>query len=123
MHGIETIINNPFYTGLIWIRGTGQTYDGQHDTILPARLFKRVQDIKNGRSGKKVTRHNHLYRSLFRCGQCYGPMSPEAQKSRAHYRCQTCNYPTKTVREDKLNAACVDALRRLQLKPEQAAAF
>ena len=119
--GIETIINNPFYTGLIVIRRTGQSFDGIHEPIVPAALFKRVQDVKAGRNGKVATRHNHLYRGLFRCGLCRGPMSPELQKGRVYYRCQTRSCPTRTVREDRLEVIIVDALRHLEITPEMAA--
>lgn len=116
--GVETILNNPFYTGLIAIKRTGQTFEGVHEPIIPAALFQRVQDVKAGRCGKKVTRHNHLYQGLFRCGHCSGPMSPELQKGRVYYRCQTPRCETKTVREDSLEASIVDALARLQITPE-----
>lgn len=118
--GIETIINNPFYTGLIVIQRTGQSYAGVHDAIISPTMFKRVQDIKDCRNGKVSTRHNHLYRGLFRCGLCSGPMSPELQKGRVYYRCQTRDCPTKTIREDRLDAIIVDALRRLEIAPESA---
>ncbi|MCB1357961.1 MAG: recombinase family protein [Maritimibacter sp.] len=118
--GIETIINNPFYTGLIVIKRTGKTYEGVHEPIVPAALFQHVQDLKSGRAGKKVTRHNHLYRGLFRCALCDGPMTPELQKGRVYYRCQTRACPTTTIREDRLDAIIVDALRRLEITPDQA---
>ncbi|SDL26284.1 recombinase family protein [Aliiruegeria lutimaris] len=118
--GIETILNNPFYTGLIVIQRTGRTYDGIHEPIVPATLFQQVQDMKTGRSGKKVTQHNHLYRGLFRCGLCDGPMSPELQKGRVYYRCQTRSCPTRTIREDRLEAIITDALRRLEITSKEA---
>ena len=123
MCGIETIMSNPFYTGQIVIGRTGESYVGIHEPIVPASLFRRVQDIKKDRSGKKVTRHNHLYRGLFRCGLCHGPMSPELQKGNVYYRCQTSGCDTKTVREDYLDAAIRWNLDRLQLTPTQAAAL
>ncbi|MEL6172474.1 MAG: recombinase family protein, partial [Pseudomonadota bacterium] len=60
-------MNNPFYTGLIAIKRNGQTYQGVHEPIVPTALFRRVQDIKAGKCGPKVTRHHHLFQGLFRC--------------------------------------------------------
>ena len=120
LHGVETILNNTFYTGLITIARTGLTYDGTHERIVPTKLFQRVQDIKSGRSGPKVTRHNHLFQGLFRCGYCNGAMSPERQKGRCYYRCQRRGCPTATMREDRLEEAIIFRLRRLQLDPELA---
>ncbi|NEK25243.1 recombinase family protein, partial [Sulfitobacter sp. JBTF-M27] len=118
--GIETILKNPFYTGLIVIRKSGQTYHGIHKSIVPPSLFKHVQEIKESRLGKISTQHNHLYRGLFRCGLCQGPMSPERQKGRVYYRCQTRNCPTKTIREDLLEAAILMALQNLEMTVEGA---
>ena len=118
--GIETILKNTFYCGLITIRRTGMTYDGVHEPIISAKLFRRVQDIKTGRYTQCVTRHNHLYHGLFRCGLCNAPMTPELQKGHVYYRCQTLPCDTKTVREDALESCIVSALERLQITDEVA---
>ena len=123
LHGIATILNNPFYTGLIVIRRTGQSYEGVHKPIVSTSLYQQVQALKNGRCGKKITRHKHRYRGLFRCGLCGAAMSPELQKGHVYYRCQTPPCETKTIREDRLDAEIFSALTRLQLTPEQATAL
>ena len=123
LHGIQTILQNPFYCGTIEIKRTGATYKGIHAPLITARTFVRVQDIKAGRAGKKVTRHNHLYRGLFRCGLCNGPMVPERQKGYIYYRCQGSTCSTKTVREEVIDDAVRDAFRSLQISPAQAVQF
>ncbi|MCP4182476.1 MAG: recombinase family protein, partial [Hyphomicrobiales bacterium] len=97
--GIEKVLNNPFYAGIIKIKRTGQIFDGVHDALISVSLFEQVQDIKSGKAGKKVTKHNHLYRGLFRCGLCQSAMIPEKQKGYIYYRCQTKECLTKTIRE------------------------
>ncbi|MCK0103227.1 recombinase family protein [Pseudohalocynthiibacter sp. F2068] len=119
-HGIETILANPFYTGLIVIKRTGATFQGVHKPLVEMKTFQRVQDIKAGKAGKKVTRHNHQYRGLFRCGLCDGPMSPERQKGWVYYRCQKPECATKTVREDAIDQAVQAALGLLELCEAQA---
>ena len=108
--GIEKVLNNPFYTGIIRIKRTGQIFDGVHEALIPVTLYEKVQHIKSGKSGKKVTKHNHLYRGLFRCGLCQSAMVPEKQKTYIYYRCQTRTCLTKTIREEKLEAAIRDLL-------------
>ncbi|MEL7252817.1 MAG: recombinase family protein [Pseudomonadota bacterium] len=120
LHGIETILNNPFYTGQIFIKRTGAIYDGVHEPLINAAVFKRVQDVKAGRAGKKVTRHNQLYRGLFRCGVCTNPMSPELQKGHVYYRCQRPGCATKTVREEKITEAVIASLKALQMSDSDA---
>ena len=121
LHGIETILNNPFYTGLIEIKRTGEIYKGIHKPIISACLFRRIQIIKSGRSGQKVTKHNHLFRGLFRCGLCNRPMSPELQKGRVYYRCQAQVCETKTIREDILGDHISSELSKLEISDDDAA--
>jgi site-specific DNA recombinase len=59
---IEKLLANPFYTGVIRILRTGETYTGAHEPLITVSLFERVQDIKAGRYGKKATRHSYTYR-------------------------------------------------------------
>ncbi|GGD35255.1 recombinase family protein [Sinisalibacter lacisalsi] len=120
-HGVEKILSNPFYTGLIHIKRTGAVYEGMHEPIVDARNFRRVQDLKAGKAGKKVTRHNHTYRGLFRCGICGSTMPPERQKGHVYYRCQTSDCPTKTIREDQISKEVYETLKGLEIKPDQAA--
>lgn len=120
--GIENA-NNPFYTGIIRIKRTGMSYRGVHERLISANLFERVQAIKSGKSGPKVTRHDHIYRGLFRCGHCHGPMVPELQKSHVYYRCAIKLCPTMTVREEALAAAIDTCLAQSQLGHADAADF
>jgi site-specific DNA recombinase len=117
VHGIETILKNPFYCGLMVIRRSGAAYEGLHEPLIDVRTFRQVQELKAGKAGKKTTRHNHLYRGLFRCGQCNSSLSPERQKGRVYYRCQVSDCPTKTIREDSIEQSVQDHLRTLALAP------
>lgn len=120
LRGLETILRNPFYTGVIFIRRTGATFQGNHEPLISAHLFQRVQDIKSGKAGPKVTRHNHLYQGLFRCGACDGPMVPERQKGTVYYRCQRRDCITKTVREDQIAASIRLCLANAELTEQNA---
>ena len=113
--GIETILNNPFYCGIIRIKRTGAVYRGAHEPIIPPSLFEQVQDVKAGKSGKKVTKHNHTYRGLFRCAHCNSPMTPERQKGHVYYRCHASECETKTVREGLIEEAIQKVLSRVKL--------
>ncbi len=112
---IESILSNPFYCGIILIRRSGETYKGIHEPLISVSLFERVQAVKSGKAGKKITRHNHLYRGLFRCAGCGRSMIPELQKGHVYYRCQTRSCPTKTVREDAIEARIIKRLTGLRL--------
>ena len=113
--GVEILLSNAFYCGLIHIKRTGQTFKGAHEPIISATLFQRVQDIKSGKSVKKVTRHNHLFRGLFRCQHCSRSLIGELHKGRVYYRCQTKDCLTKSLREDAIESAIVQLLGCLTL--------
>lgn len=103
--GIENILKNPFYAGTIKVGSTGMTYPGIHEPLIAQSLFDRVQDMKAGRCGKKVTKHLHTYRGLFQCQYCKLAMIPERQKGHVYYRCHTPACLTKCVREEGLEVA------------------
>lgn len=113
--GLEAILGNPFYCGIIKIKRSGQIYQGCHEPLISLSLFDRVQDIKAGKAVKKMTVHNHTYRRLFRCQLCDTAMVPERQKGRVYYRCQTVDCSTKTVREDAIETAILICLCRVHL--------
>ncbi|MDG2001751.1 MAG: recombinase family protein [Novosphingobium sp.] len=115
LSGLETMLANPFYCGIIKIKRTGQVYQGRHEPLIPASLFDRVKDIKDNKAVKKMTVHNHTYRRLFRCQLCDDAMVPERQKGHVYYRCQTRECPTKTVREEAIETAILACLCRIHL--------
>ena len=116
-HGIETILSNPFYTGIIRIKRTGDTYDGIHEPLIPTSLFQRVQDMKAGKCGKKTTRHMHTYRGLFKCGLCSFAMIAERQKGQVYYRCHTPDCTTKGICEDAIEKATFTKFDKSRLRP------
>lgn len=122
-HGIEVILANPFYCGLAKVRATGEVFQGCHEPLIRTATFERVQVIKQGKAGKKVTRHNHAYRGLFRCALCSYAMIPERQKGRVYYRCHTVDCRTTAVREDQIEQVVLDELRKVAFTPEQIQVF
>lgn len=113
--GVEKTLNNLFYTGIIKIKRTGAIYQGVHEPLISAQLFQQVQRVKTGRAGKKITKHNHTFRGLFRCALCNAAMNPELQKGHVYYRCQNRPCPTKTVREEAIDTAVCDLLTNHKL--------
>lgn len=121
MCGIETLLNSPFYCGIIRLGKWGETFAGKHEPLISVALYKQVQQLKSDKSGKKVTRHNHTYRGLFRCGKCGGPMIPELQKGHVYYRCHQRDCVTKSVREEELEAHTRVCLERVRFSEDDLA--
>ena len=120
-NGLERILRNPFYCGLMKLTRGNAIYQGVHEPLITANLFSATQTMRAGRTTKKATKLRHTYRGLFKCQLCGFSMVPEAQKGHIYYRCQTKTCETKTVREEVLEVAIKDTLSRVRLSDESIA--
>jgi DNA invertase Pin-like site-specific DNA recombinase len=99
------ILNNPFYVGLMYVRTTGETYQGKHTPLVSMPLFNRVRDRLAGKTKVSAWLHDYLFRGLFKCLLCGCMLVGETQKGHIYYRCHTRDCPTKSFREEVLEAA------------------
>jgi site-specific DNA recombinase len=118
-NSIASILNNPFYTGLIRITRTGETFRGAHEPLISRALFDRVQMILDGRTVAKVRSHDFLFRRMLRCGVCDRMLTGELQKGRVYYR---CHGPCRVtgLREDAADAAVGSAFAEIEITDEEA---
>jgi DNA invertase Pin-like site-specific DNA recombinase len=116
LHGL---LRNPFYTGLIRLKKTGELFQGVHEPIVPKFLFDRVQLMLDGKHVDKRHRHSFLFRKHIVCAACQKNLIPEIQKSHIYYRCQTRECPQKTVREEIADTAFVSALLRFRFSDDE----
>lgn len=123
LHGVEKALSNPFYHGQIFIKRTGEVFEGVHEPIISKALFQKVQKIKSRRCGPKVTRHTHNFLGVFRCSSCAGPLVPERQKAHVYYRCHKSKCDMTAIREDRLDSAIRARLAALQLTPDSVSAM
>jgi DNA invertase Pin-like site-specific DNA recombinase len=119
--GLSTILNNPFYSGLIRIRRTGELFAGKHQPLVTKSLFDRVQSILRGKTVVRTVRHNFPFRKLVRCGSCDYTLIGELQKGHVYYRCQRRSCLTTAVREEKVMSAVASSIAKLILDPEELA--
>lgn len=103
-NGMSTLLNNPFYLGLIRIKRTGETFPGVHPPLIHKSLFDRVQALLRGRVCTRVGRHQFLFRRLIACRHCGYSLIGERQKGHVYYRCQTKTCPTTGIREEAAEA-------------------
>jgi len=89
-NGLTTMLNNPFYVGLISIRKTGEMFEGVHPPLVSKALYNHVQAVLRGRRGGVMPlRHDFVFRRLLRCGACSATLIGERHKERyVYYRCQ-----------------------------------
>ena len=100
------LFTNPFYYGWFeYPRGSGNWYQGNHEPMITAEEYDRVQMLL-GRNGKpRLKRHNFAFTGLLRCGECGGMVTAEDKNqiicpvckhkfsSNNRVECPKCNIP------------------------------
>jgi len=116
-NGLTTMLNNPFYTGLIHIKVSGQSFLGAHEPLLSKALFQRVQDILEGKTNTRTNRHDFLFRRRLGCKSCGHTLVGETHKGFVYYRCQTRDCGTTTIREEAVDKTFLETFLSLRLQP------
>jgi len=114
LSGISTILNNRFYTGVIHVRTTGESFSGKHEPIVSQELFNQVQRVLKNKTTKGKGKHNYTYSRMFTCASCARSLIGEKQKQRIYYRCHNC--PGVSVREDSIEASIKETLKYFKLE-------
>jgi site-specific DNA recombinase len=126
---LRRLLTNYTYIGKVNFQGT--IYDGEHEAIVPRKLFDRVQrllaDSRSTGSAGARNGQGFLLRGLLRCSACDAAMTPGWSRSRAKlYRYYTCrraqkqghaSCPTKSVNADKVEQFVVDQIKRIGADP------
>ncbi len=118
---IHQMLRNPIYMGdFIW---KGKRYKGIHEPLVSAELWQRVQDILEGRFGKRArkTKHDFAFSRLIQCGHCGGGMVGEIKKGKyVYYHCTgykgKCDEPY--TRQEVLEEKFGEVLRGLTFDKE-----
>jgi DNA invertase Pin-like site-specific DNA recombinase len=119
LNGLSTVLNNPFYTGLIRIRKTGECYTGVHAPIVSSFVFETVRRVLTGKVVPRTRRHEFSFSRMIRCSLCGQTVMAELQKGNIYYRCHTRSCETKTIREERIEAALVNEFAKLILSDEE----
>ena len=112
----EAFLGNPFYAGIIRIKRTGEIYEGAHEPLISVETFEQAEAVRAGRRHKRLTRHQHLFRGLFACGQCGRSMIPERQKGHLYYRCHFPDCAGNSVRQEPLDQAVQGVLSKIHFR-------
>jgi site-specific DNA recombinase len=131
---VYMLLRNPIYLGKVDFKG--ERYEGEHEAIVDAPLFERVQrtlDVKacGPRRGRNP---EYLLQSLLYCGLCGQPMTTTAGKGRSgevyrYYACRNrarktedrCEHPRLSAPEveepvlSRVRHVCADRAMREQI--------
>jgi site-specific DNA recombinase len=117
--GLSYILNRRFYTGVIVIGTTGESYEGKHEPIVSITLFQAVQARLARRIRATEWRHDFTMRGLFTCGPCGRILTGERQKGHVYYRCHSRGCAGRTFREEVLEQALLQAWPPLAATEEE----
>jgi site-specific DNA recombinase len=125
---VAKILRNRIYTGRFdW---DGKTYQGRHEPIISADLWEQVQDVLDGRIGRKrrTRQRDFAFSGLIECEACGCAIVGEIKKERyVYYHCTgyadkcrgnpiTCR--CKHMREEALEQQFTAMLARLHFGDE-----
>ncbi len=119
LNGWSTILNNPFYIGLMRIRKTGEIFQGVHTPLVPKHVFDVVRAVLRGKLIHRVATHRFRFQRLVRCGTCNHALVGETQKGHVYYRCHTRSCPVTNLREEAIDAALRANSKPFQLTAEE----
>lgn len=115
---ITSILRNPFYTGVIHLKSTGERFSGIHEPLVSAMLFRQVQDVLDGRLAARPKTHDFLYRRLFKCALCGRTLIGERKKGRVYYRCHERDCITTGVTEGAISEHLSHLFASIQFSDE-----
>ncbi len=131
---VYRVLNNPLYIGEVTHKG--ERYLGEHEPIVPRRLWDQAHSIltRNSRvrGVRTRTKTPALLRGIIRCTHCDCSMGPSFTKRRGKtYRYYQCVHASKhgpgscpvgTVPAGEIERAVIEQLRAVFETPEVAAA-
>ena len=103
INGVNKMLRNPFYIGIIHVSTTNETFPGVHEPLIITALFDRVQAILDGRLSARTQKHDYLFKRFLKCKHCGLSLIGEKQKGHVCYRWHTQRCPTIRIREDVIN--------------------
>ncbi len=125
VNGMATILRNAFYTGLMKIQKTGQTFEGLHQPIISPELFETAQTVLAGKRVDRADAQVFTYSRSLKCLSCGYSLIAEQQKGHVYYRCHNRPFKTPTtcpptsIREEDVDEAVILALERIDLTNEE----
>ena len=118
MSGLSSLLHNPFYAGIIYVKRMNETFTGKHAPIIDQEKFDKVQQVLEGKTTKGNGKHHHPFRRTFICASCSRSLIGEIQKGRVYYRCHNCK--GVSVREDAIEDSIAQILAPFRLCEHEA---
>jgi DNA invertase Pin-like site-specific DNA recombinase len=128
-YSVQRILRNPLYSGRV--KQDGILHPGEHEAIIHADTFDRVQESleerSTGHGHRKSRKSEFLLTGLLHCGACNCAMTSSLARGRnetryRYYRCTSHNEgkrcPTGLLPAAEIEAAVIDEVRKVALDGE-----
>jgi len=118
-NALSSILQSPFYMGMIRIKKTGELFPGVHEPLVNRRLLDQVQVVLKGKNHKKQHVHFFSYRRMITCEKCANILVPERQKGNVYYRCHTRDCTRSCLKEEEIYHAIGIELKRIKFSDRE----
>lgn len=117
---LETILKNPFYTGIFLWKGT-RYENASHEAIISNELFNQVQEKLLNPYKSKSKKHLFPYTNLITCGVCGCSLTAEIKKGKyIYYHCtgykENCKQPY--IRQELIEKQFEEVLESIHISDE-----
>ncbi len=119
---IHTMLNNPFYMGLVVFRG--QTYQGVHKPLVSHELWSKCQNLMHVPNRPKYGKREIAFRGMLHCAHDGCTVTGDVKKQKyVYYTCShgrgPCELPR--FREEEIVQRLGSVLKNVYVPPEVAA--
>ena len=116
---IARMLANPFYYGIVRLKGTGEIFEGRHQPLISQALFRAAREVAAQRLNKKKIKHDFLYRRCLRCASCGYNLGGERSKGIVYYRCHSRTCPTNAIRDDVVTAELLSRFAAFEMPDDE----
>lgn len=119
---IHRDLNNPFYYGMMRIKG--ELYPHRYQPLISKELFDKCQTVMKGYHKKPFKYAGKLFvlRGMIKCADCGCTITPETHKGHIYYSCTNYRGFHKNriyIREEELLAPVYEILKNIRLSDEK----
>ncbi|MEL7666491.1 MAG: recombinase family protein [Candidatus Shapirobacteria bacterium] len=86
---IHALLTDPFYIGKF--KWNGVEYQGQQIPLIEVEVFEKVNRILTAKTTPYYTKHDYLFKGMFRCSECRGLITWEEHKGFIYGHCNHRN--------------------------------
>ncbi len=115
---IYSVLKNPFYCGMMRIKG--ELYPHKYQRLIPKVLFDKCQEVMAGYHKKpfKYASKPFMFRGMIKCADCDCTITPETARGHIYYSCTNYRRMHEKriyVREEDLMKPIYNVLKNIKL--------